>query len=410
MPPRGFPPQQFPPPQWQPGGPPQMLQPIPAAPAGGFAPTQNGLQPGDWRCPQCGNVNFSRREVCHRCNAPKPPQQAAAPPPVVEKEPLVDKFEDDDEAFDAGIAGVIKRPPNANGQRRTKMCMAIQEGRACRFGQACTYAHSTAELELGSRMAPADPNARREDGSLKWQPHLRKTKLCRFFMERGGDCPYGARCNFAHGEDQLESARQPSQDFLQRQGLDISFESRGGFERSIDRSRSDAQEVLGVEEAPAPPFPAAAAAAARRGRRVERRLARGGSLGEEAAPGKMMQPGFWRSPAAATSTFRASMGRHATRRPVDRARPGVELLVDKFEDDDEAFAGGLLHKAPAERQRAKDHRFVHGAYGVEGPNIFRPASTRIVCLRPDPDQGKVRMAGGSAQMTVVAKNPEHLRK
>ena len=90
MPPRGFPPQQFPPPQWQPGGPPQMLQPIPAAPAGGFAPTNNGLQPGDWRCPQCGNVNFSRREVCHRCNAPKPPQQAAAPPPVVEKEPLVD--------------------------------------------------------------------------------------------------------------------------------------------------------------------------------------------------------------------------------------------------------------------------------------------------------------------------------
>ena len=119
--------------------------------------------------------------------------------------------------------------------------MAIQEGRACRFGQACTYAHSTAELELGSRMAPADPNARRDDGSLKWQPHLRKTKLCRFFMERGGDCPYGARCNFAHGEDQLESARQPSQDFLQRQGLDISFESRGGFESRIDRSRSDAQ-------------------------------------------------------------------------------------------------------------------------------------------------------------------------
>ena len=96
-------------------------------------------------------------------------------------------------------------------------------------------------------------NARREDGSLKWQPHLRKTKLCRFFMERGGDCPYGARCNFAHGEDQLESARQPSQDFLQRQGLDISFESRGGFESRIDRSRSDAQEVLGVEAAPAPP-------------------------------------------------------------------------------------------------------------------------------------------------------------
>ena len=47
MPPRGFPPQQFPPPQWQPGGPPQMLQPIPAAPAGGFAPAPPAA-PG-WR-------------------------------------------------------------------------------------------------------------------------------------------------------------------------------------------------------------------------------------------------------------------------------------------------------------------------------------------------------------------------
>ena len=130
---------------------------------------------------------------------------------------------------------MIKRPPNANGQRRTKMCTAIQEGRACRFGQACKFAHSTAELE---RMAPADPNARHKDGSLKWQPHLRKTKLCRFFMERG-ECPYGARCYFAHGEDQLESARQPSRDFLQRQGLDLSSLSRGGFESRIDRSRSD---------------------------------------------------------------------------------------------------------------------------------------------------------------------------
>ena len=168
--------------------------------------------------PQCGNANFPAARGLPPLQRAEALNKRHHHRPVVEKEPLVDKFEDDDEAFDAGIAGVIKRPPNANGQRRTKMCMAIQEGRACRFGQACTYAHSTAEPELGSRMAPADPNARREDGSLKWQPHLRKTKLCRFFMERGGDCPYGARCNFAHGEDHSRARGQPSQDFLQRQG------------------------------------------------------------------------------------------------------------------------------------------------------------------------------------------------
>ena len=54
---------------------------------------------------------------------------------------------------------------------------------------------------------------------------------------------HGACCNFAHGEDQLESARQPSRDFLQRQGLDISSLSLDGFESSAPP----------VEEAPPPP-------------------------------------------------------------------------------------------------------------------------------------------------------------
>ena len=95
------------------------------------------------------------------------------------------------------------------------MCMAIQEGRACRFGQACAYAHSTAELELGSHGAGGPERAAR-GRLIKWQPHLRKPNCAA--AERGGDCPYGARCNFARGEDRLESARQPSQD-LQRRAL-----------------------------------------------------------------------------------------------------------------------------------------------------------------------------------------------
>jgi len=27
---------------------------------------------GNWACEACGNVNFATREVCNRCQAPKP--------------------------------------------------------------------------------------------------------------------------------------------------------------------------------------------------------------------------------------------------------------------------------------------------------------------------------------------------
>jgi hypothetical protein len=52
---------------------------------------------------------------------------------------------------------------------------------------------------------------------------------------------HSACCNFAHGEDQLESVRQPSQDFPQRQ--DFSSLSLGGLESPAPP----------VEEAPPPP-------------------------------------------------------------------------------------------------------------------------------------------------------------
>merc|ERR1719157_450199 len=38
----------------------------------GGAPS-NGMKPGDWTCPGCGEHCFARRTECRRCNAPRPP-------------------------------------------------------------------------------------------------------------------------------------------------------------------------------------------------------------------------------------------------------------------------------------------------------------------------------------------------
>merc|ERR1719506_1083913 len=40
----------------------------------GVAQTGPSAEEGDWPCPECTNVNFRRREKCNRCGAPRPPQ------------------------------------------------------------------------------------------------------------------------------------------------------------------------------------------------------------------------------------------------------------------------------------------------------------------------------------------------
>ena len=36
---------------------------------------------GNWRCPQCANINFGSREQCNRCRYPKPAEAGPGIPP-----------------------------------------------------------------------------------------------------------------------------------------------------------------------------------------------------------------------------------------------------------------------------------------------------------------------------------------
>jgi len=129
-------------------------------------------------------------------------------------------------------------PANHPQLAKTRMCRSITLGLPCRFGANCTFAHSAAEIRRAPpRPLPQDepppfsfkqqqppaappppiawcplvkanwPPLDKDDGGLKWQAHLRKTKLCKYFVSNG-DCPFGEKCNFAHGDADIAQAEK----------------------------------------------------------------------------------------------------------------------------------------------------------------------------------------------------------
>mmetsp|Transcript_6063 Transcript_6063/g.11061 ORF Transcript_6063/g.11061 Transcript_6063/m.11061 type:complete len:241 (+) Transcript_6063:88-810(+) len=66
--------------------------------------------------------------------------------------------------------------------KKTKMCEFHKEGR-CKYGSDCAFAHDSSELQEA--------------------PDLRKTRLCRAFLQ--GKCT-DDDCKFAHGEEELRAS------------------------------------------------------------------------------------------------------------------------------------------------------------------------------------------------------------
>ncbi|KAL6304168.1 hypothetical protein BKA93DRAFT_733617 [Sparassis latifolia] len=85
----------------------------------------------------------------------------------------------------AAAAGALGNGPSANNRKlglyKTELCRSWEEKGSCRYGAKCQFAHGEEELRKVSR-----------------HPKY-KTEICRTFWV-SGSCPYGKRCCFIHTE------------------------------------------------------------------------------------------------------------------------------------------------------------------------------------------------------------------
>ncbi|CAG8540496.1 4034_t:CDS:2 [Paraglomus brasilianum] len=90
---------------------------------------------------------------------------------------------------------------------KTRLCERFETEGFCPYGPKCTFAHGTNELRerpSSEEKVGSPPTAR--DGP---ENPLYKTRLCERFMKENF-CQYGPKCNFAHGEHELRERPQSS--------------------------------------------------------------------------------------------------------------------------------------------------------------------------------------------------------
>ncbi|XP_045930117.1 mRNA decay activator protein ZFP36L1 [Micropterus dolomieu] len=102
--------------------------------------------------------------------------------------------------------------PHISTRYKTELCRTFEESGTCKYGAKCQFAHGLDELRGLSR-----------------HPKY-KTEPCRTFHTIGF-CPYGARCHFIHNADELEAAGPPQKQKLRPPLLRHSF-SFAGFSSS----------------------------------------------------------------------------------------------------------------------------------------------------------------------------------
>uniref|UniRef100_H3B7I7 mRNA decay activator protein ZFP36 n=1 Tax=Latimeria chalumnae TaxID=7897 RepID=H3B7I7_LATCH len=110
-------------------------------------------------------------------------------------------------------------PPIISSRYKTELCRTFEESGTCKYGAKCQFAHGMEELRDVSR-----------------HPKY-KTELCRTFHTIGF-CPYGARCHFIHNAEEQRplpgratQQQRPERPHLLRHSVSFAgFPSSSGFQ------------------------------------------------------------------------------------------------------------------------------------------------------------------------------------
>ena len=103
------------------------------------------------------------------------------------------------------ILFIWKKGPS-NPRYKTSLCKNFTSGQTCPYGEKCQFAHGDHELRLNTGQPQNIMNMYNPNLNNKTQNSLLNYKIvkCKNW-EKDKTCKYGAHCTFAHGEEELRN-------------------------------------------------------------------------------------------------------------------------------------------------------------------------------------------------------------
>ncbi|KAI7902453.1 uncharacterized protein BX663DRAFT_76035 [Cokeromyces recurvatus] len=109
-----------------------------------------------------------------------------------------------------------QQQPSLSPLYKTRLCERFELEGSCPYGTKCNFAHGVNELR-GRTDLQQQSNLQKEDRNEMFENQLFKTKLCEKYM-RDKFCQYGPKCHFAHGEEELKT--RPNKKTLEEEIID----------------------------------------------------------------------------------------------------------------------------------------------------------------------------------------------
>ena len=109
---------------------------------------------------------------------------------------------------------MITQPQNIKGPQnpryKTSLCNNFLTESGCQYGEKCQFAHGNEELRPVQSVPQQSAVPQMNSPFAQLQKNMMNFKIvkCKNF-EKDGQCKYGDRCTFAHGDAELRTKSEP---------------------------------------------------------------------------------------------------------------------------------------------------------------------------------------------------------